>query len=288
MNYFVIHYVSGEAFFSGIFLLILGVALSFSKINFIKFYLAGLICVFGAINIVASATPLPVWMYILLGILLVVQLICVDRKKIKKKYKLSVGITLVLASLLALSMELPFWFKPSAIKLKSKSIFVLGDSISAGIGFKGEKTWSEIIAENKGCKVINKSVGGGTVSTAVNSFKRIKNLCKDDLVIIEIGGNNFLNGTSTKAFHDGLKKLLSEVSSKTKNVIMFELPLPPFGNSFGKAQRELSAEFNVVLIPKKYFSWALTGSNSTMDGLHLSNSGHKKMAEIINMHIVDK
>ena len=131
-------------------------------------------------------------------------------------------------------------------------------------------------------------MAGGTVGTAVNSFKRIKNLNKDDLVIIEIGGNNLLNGTSTKDFRKDLTRLLRDVTSKTQNVIMLELPLPPFGNNFGKAQRELSSEFNIILIPKKYFAWVLSGSDSTMDGLHLSNYGHKKMAEIINKHIVDK
>ena len=288
MNYLIIHYVSGEAFFSGIFLLILAAALSFSKIRFIKLYLAGMLCAIGAINIAASATPLPLWLYILLGILVITQLICVEHKKIKKNHKIVVRILLILTSLLILGMELPFWFSPSPIKLKSKNIFVIGDSISAGIGFKGEKTWSEIVANDKACNVINKSVGGGTVSSAVNSFKRIKNVGKDDLVIIEIGGNNLLNGTSAKDFHEGLKELLNGVTSKTQNVIMFELPLPPFRNSFGKSQRALSAKFNVILIPKKYFAWILSGSGSTVDGLHLSNSGHQKMAKIINMYIVDK
>lgn len=288
MNYLIIHYVSGEAFFSGILLLISGVVLSFVKNKFIKLYLAGLLCAVGAINIAASATPLPLWMYILLGILVALQLIFGNRKNLRKEYKLSIAIPLILVSLFLVLIEMAFWLSPLPLKLKSKNIFVIGDSISAGVGFKGEKTWSEIIAEDKACNVINKSVGGGTVSTALNSFRKIKKIGKDDLVVIEIGGNNLLNGTSGKSFHDGLEKLLKAVTSETGNVIMFELPLPPFRNSFGKSQRELSARFHVVLIPKKYFAWILTGSGSTVDGLHLSNSGHQKMAEIINMYIVYK
>jgi acyl-CoA thioesterase I len=288
LNYFIIHYISGEAFFSGIFLLIIAVALSFSSIKFIRLYLAGLTCAIGAVNIVVSATPLPLWIYIVLGILIIAQLICGDREKIKMKYKLSIGILLILASLLAAAVELPFWISPSPMKLKSKNIFVLGDSLSAGVGFKGEKTWSEIVAENKNCNVINKSVGGGTASSAIGSLKKINNINKNDLIIIEIGGNDLLNGSSAKAFHLNLEKLLINVTAKTENVIMLELPLPPLGNNFGRTQRELSSKFKVILIPKKYFSWVLTGSDSTVDGLHFSNSGQEKMARIINMHIVDK
>jgi len=288
LNYFVIHYVSGEAFFSGIFLLIMAVVLSFSSIKFIRLYIAGLTCLAGAINIVASATPLPLWIYISLGILVVAQLICSDREKIKKQYKLIIGILLVLASLMATVIELPFWINPSPVQLKSKNIFVLGDSLSAGVGFKGEKTWSEIIAKNKNCNVINKSVGGGTAASAISSLKRINNINKNDLIIIEIGGNDLLNGSSAKVFHQNLEQLLINVTAKTENVIMLELPLPPLGNNFGQIQRELSSKFKIILIPKKHFSWVLTGSNSTVDGLHFSNFGHEKMAKIINMHIVDK
>ena len=159
MNYFVIHYVSGEAFFSGIFLLILGVALSFFKRKFIKLYLAKIICIWGVINITVSSTPLPLWMYIVLGILLALHFICGYQKNLRKEYKLSIAIPLVMVSLFLALLEAAFWISPPPLRLKSKNIFVLGDSISAGIGFKGEKTWSEITAEDKACKVINKSVG---------------------------------------------------------------------------------------------------------------------------------
>lgn len=285
MNSFIIHYASGEAFFVGIFLLILSVFLSFSAVRFFKTYLAGILCALGAINIIASAIPLFLWIYIPLFILIITQLICGGRKKIKKKYRIAAAAILVAVSLLALGLELPFWFSPAPVKLKSKNIFVVGDSISAGTGFKNEKTWSEIIADKCKCNVFNKSVGGGTVSSAVSTFGKIKNVGKNGLVILEIGGNNLLNGTSIPAFRKDLEKLLKAVSAKTANVIMLELPLPPFGNGFGKAQRDLSAEFNVVLIPRRCFAAVFAGAESTTDGLHLSNYGQEKMAEMIMEHI---
>ena len=285
MNLFVIHYISGTAFFSGVTLIIIGIAFSFFKNKVLHFYLSGILCAWGAINIVCSATPLPLWLYILLGILFVAQLICGDREKIKKKYRVGVVAGLVVLILLALIMELPWWGSPESLRLKSSKIFVIGDSLGAGTGFKGENTWAEILAEKLKCEVINKSVGGGTAASSIKSLARIENIGKDDLVIIEIGGNDIFQGKSAKEFRKDLEKLIVDVRKRTPRILMLELPLPPFANGFGEAQRQLGSKYQVTLIPKKYFAYVLSGEASTVDGLHLANPGHCKMAEIIIRHI---
>ena len=60
---------------------------------------------------------------------------------------------------------------------------------------------------------------------------------------------------------------------------MLELPWAPFHDGFRRAQREIAQKHGVTLIPRKVFSWVLSGQESTVDGIHLSNRGHEKMAE---------
>lgn len=62
---------------------------------------------------------------------------------------------------------------------------------------------------------------------------------------------------------------------------MFELPLPPFCNEFGRAQRTVAAKHNVILIPKRVFLSVIAGSDSTLDSIHLSQSGHQFMADCV-------
>jgi acyl-CoA thioesterase-1 len=69
--------------------------------------------------------------------------------------------------------------------------------------------------------------------------------------------------------------------------VMLELPLPPTFNRFGEIQRRLARRHNVVLIPKRYFASVLVGEEATLDGLHLSPSGHRKMAEMVWQMVVD-
>lgn len=59
---------------------------------------------------------------------------------------------------------------------------------------------------------------------------------------------------------------------------MFELPLPPFHNGYGQAQRALAKKYNVTLIPKDWLASVIAKTGNTLDGLHLSQKGHNALA----------
>jgi lysophospholipase L1-like esterase len=64
-------------------------------------------------------------------------------------------------------------------------------------------------------------------------------------------------------------------------VLVLELPLFPFQNAYGRAQRKVVAKHGVAMLPKRYFARVLGAENGTLDGLHLSQAGHDAMARII-------
>jgi acyl-CoA thioesterase I len=285
MNAFVIYYVSGWAFYSGMALILSALGLSFCRQWIIKNYLVKLLGVVGGLNIFFSATPvlyiLVVWLYILL----VIQLLISGSDKIKLKYKMINSAILALIIFTAFFMELPYWFL-EPVRLRTNNIVVIGDSISGGIGFNGEQTWSDILKNEYNYNVANKSVGGGTVATGINSLRKAE-VGENDLIIIEIGGNDLFNGTSADKFYQDLDRLLADAKTKTPIVMLLELPLPFLKVSFGRSQRELAAKYNVPLVPKHHFANVLSGADSTIDGLHLSNKGHRKMADMILKHIIE-
>ena len=59
---------------------------------------------------------------------------------------------------------------------------------------------------------------------------------------------------------------------------MFELPLPPLSNEYGRIQRRLARRYQVRLIPKRIFISVLAGGGATLDSIHLSDDGHQRMA----------
>lgn len=283
MNPFVIYYVTGWAFYSGLALILLAIGLSFARWWIVNNCLTKLLCVIGGLNIFFSATPSPYSLLFCLYLLLAIQLWLSGNDKIKRKYKIINSATLALIIIIAFFIELPYWFS-EPIQLKNNNIVVIGDSVSGGIGFNGEKTWSEILRSEYGYNIANKSVGGGTVSTAINSLRKAE-VGNNDMIIIEIGGNDLFKGTSIGKFHSNLDCLLMDAKVKTPIVMMLELPLPFTKISFGHSQRKLAEKHHVFLVPKYHFGNVLAGSESTVDGLHLSNKGHRKMAKMIMQQI---
>lgn len=156
------------------------------------------------------------------------------------------------------------------------SIYVVGDSLSAGIGRK-ERCWPAVLSERLGIPVVNLAMGGATTQTALHQAESIDR--PGSVVFVEIGGNDLLGGTSAADYREHLDRLLAALHAKGHRLVMFELPLYPFRNSFGSAQRELAAKFGVQLIPKRYLTRVMGMNDGTLDGLHFSQKGHDAMAE---------
>ena len=61
---------------------------------------------------------------------------------------------------------------------------------------------------------------------------------------------------------------------------MMEIPWAPFHGAFCRAQRDMAEKHGVTLIPRRIFAGVLEGRDSTVEGIHLSNRGHEKMARV--------
>ncbi|MEI6085916.1 MAG: SGNH/GDSL hydrolase family protein, partial [Verrucomicrobiota bacterium] len=96
-----------------------------------------------------------------------------------------------------------------------------------------------------------------------------------------IGGNDILGPTTSTEFETDLRRLLVAAEQCAAATVMFELPLPPFGNSFGRVQRQLAQQFGVALIPKRHIAGVLAAPGTTIDGLHLSPHGHELVMALL-------
>jgi acyl-CoA thioesterase I len=160
----------------------------------------------------------------------------------------------------------------------SPKLYIIGDSITAGLGGKME-TWPQLLAKSRPVEVVDLARMGATTASALQQADALP---KDGgLVLLEIGGNDLLGTTSAADFERDLDRLLNQVCVPDRMVLMFELPLPPFYNEFGRAQRRLASNHGVILIPKRFLASVLTGPGATLDSIHLDRFGHEKMADVV-------
>ena len=62
--------------------------------------------------------------------------------------------------------------------------------------------------------------------------------------------------------------------------MIFELPLPPLYNEFGRIQRGLAAQYAVLLIPERVLVDAIARDGAILDSIHLTERGHQRMAQV--------
>jgi acyl-CoA thioesterase-1 len=280
MNPIVLKFADGTAFFVALVvvcssaLILLAIRRRRSRSICTVLVLSGTFCIF------ASSTALPYWTYVLWLIPVVSALVLSNFAIASARMRLIAGILVFAATVGLILTEAPYHFMPTISVGEGTSIYVLGDSISAGMG-RGEHCWPDVLNESTNLTVVNLALPGATARSAIKQANGIVH--PRSIVIVEIGGNDMLGDTDDSDFRDQLDSLIAKLSSQQHRIVMFELPLLPFRHSFGRAQREIAAKYQVDLMPKHVLSGVVGLRDATLDGLHLSQAGHDELARIIGL-----
>ena len=268
---------SGQSFFPGVGLLLTAIVFSAFHGKLLWKILIYILIIIAISLIVLSATGLPFWFYMVWLATFVCWLfiLCTNPKP---KILRSACILIFTTSAIAVLMEIPFHLKPRFPEKQFEKIFIIGDSVSAGIGNVNEQTWPKIIRKKYGFDVTDLSIAGATVSSALKrQVRQVEST--NAIVLLEIGGNDTLNSTPIEFFKRDLEEILKELSSNKQIIIMLELPLLPQHIRYGMIQRKLAKQYDVVLIPKHFLASIFGSKGATVDLAHLSASGHELMAE---------
>ncbi len=275
MNGLVYHLVSGHAFFSGVGLLILSALASLRPKGGAR-RTSSLMFLVGLILIALSSTPLSYWLY---GIAAGTSCFWIVSRFRQRHQKPAAYSTAVMWAILGL-IELLYHFSPTIMPVQDRSIAVIGDSVTAGVdGDETAETWPSLLARQHHIYVEDVSHIG---ETSASALKRVQSRgIRSNLVLVEIGGNDILGSTTSQQFETDLEALVKYLTSDGRQVVMFELPLPPFCHAYGRIQRHLASKYRVQLKPKARFLSVIAGSDSTLDSIHLSQSGHQLMADCV-------
>lgn len=280
MNPCVLQFANGNSLFIGLALSCVACLLLMTRMPRVGQSALTVTAIVGAIGVMLSATPFPVWAYALWGGSLAACLVTAGSSSVKvTKYKRLMILLLFLVSAGLAAAEWPYHRTKALPFPADKPICVLGDSISAGTDAR-VPSWPDVLSQMSKRRVTNLAFGGNKVSGALAEARSIRNV--DCSVLLEIGGNDILDGTTSATFEQDLRALLSEVCKEGRIVAMLELPLPPFFNRFGAAQRRQARAFGVILIPKQCMTDVFGFPDATVDGLHLSATGHRRLAQLLN------
>jgi len=287
LNFFVLHCANGGSFFTGIIVLLFAVLVASRSQKKVARAAVRALVLIAFVLIALSATPITPAFYGVLGAGTIVWVVLSSVRAEKRSRASTVLRWIVVGVCLAgVGAELPYHLRPRVPGGPFSRLYVIGDSISAGL-YSRDRTWPRVLREEQGVDIVDLSRDGETAgSAAQEQAPRIKT--SDGAVLLEIGGNDLLGVTPVSMFAQDLRDLLEVVCVQGRTVLMFELPLPVTHVRYGYIQRRLAKEFDVTLIPKRCFTYFLSGELSTHDTIHLSDEGHRKLARVVWDLVGDK
>ncbi|MCC6490121.1 MAG: hypothetical protein IT364_21725 [Candidatus Hydrogenedentes bacterium] len=276
---FAFHFAGGAAFYPGLLCAIAGLTIACFASRRVIAAPARIVTVLGALLVILSATPSPLLLYLSWSISLAMSLVARPRKDSPKKRRQYA--TLAVAALLTVAMgvmEWPYRMRTSIPYRASGVLYELGDSLSMGADTL-DGNWPALLADKAGMRVKSFAFGGARLQTALSNADRVES--DASLIIVELGGNDIFYDTSSKDFAQNLDAMLTKLAKHQAPVVLLELPLPPFYNAFGAAQRRLANQHGAILVPKSVLATVLATPGATADGLHLSPAGHALLADTL-------
>lgn len=155
--------------------------------------------------------------------------------------------------LLALSL-----FASSAYSA-SKTVLVLGDSLSAEYGLARGSGWVSLLqnrlrTEKPGATVVNASISGDTTSGGATRLPALLKKHQPAILIIELGGNDGLRGLSLAATEANLRAMIKAGQSARAKVLLLGMRLPPnygaaYTENFYALYGKLARETKAALVP---------------------------------------
>jgi acyl-CoA thioesterase-1 len=192
-------------------------------------------------------------------------------------------------------LVLAFAVPASAQGAASRTIVVLGDSLSAGYGIKIQEGWVSLLskrlaAEGYVYKVVNASVTGETTQGGVSRLPRQLEIHKPDIVILELGGNDGLRGLQLTASRENLQRSIKMAQDARARVLLVGMMIPPnygprYTQQFQEMYGELARKNSVALVPFLLEGVALDPAFMQDDGIHANAKGQPRMLENLWPHL---
>ena len=178
----------------------------------------------------------------------------------------------------------------NANESEDKNILILGDSLSAGLGVNYDQAWPSLLQSRineigSSYSVINAGVSGDTTSGGISRLPRLLKKYSPEILILELGGNDGLRGTSLKAIEKNLRDMINSAQSSNITVLLIGVQLPPnYGALYTKGFEDIFSD-----LAKEYSLDLIQGSLKTMvneglmqsDGIHPNVLGHQQIEGIV-------
>ena len=131
---------------------------------------------------------------------------------------------------------------------RGTNIICLGDSLTEGVGAEPDRDYPSILSGYLGRKVINAGVSGNTAGDALKRIK--KDVLEQDpkMVIVLLGGNDFLQKIPMEKTFQDLEKIVDLIQQRGAAVVLVEVKTALWGDPYLAGFKNLAKQKETLLI----------------------------------------
>ncbi len=167
---------------------------------------------------------------------------------------------------------------------RGANVLILGDSLSHGTGAAEGEDYPSLLAASTGWNIINAGVPGDTSAGGLQRLPDLLNRHEVDLLIVELGGNDFIRRVPQQETINNLRAILSEARANGIQPLLLAIPaFSPFGAAVGSLSdhelyRQLAKETGTPLV-EDIFSDVLAKNALKADPIHPNTQGYRLVEE---------
>ncbi|MBS7348907.1 MAG: arylesterase [Comamonas sp.] len=164
------------------------------------------------------------------------------------------------------------------------TVLALGDSLTQGVGTDAQGAWPSLLQEASGWTVVNAGVSGDTSAQALARLPDLLQTHQPELVIVGIGGNDFLRQIDRPTTQDNIRQIVQLAQDSGAQVLLLAVPqFSVLAASTGRlSDHPLYAELGKALdvpVYAKGWSQVLSNADWRSDQIHANTQGYAQYAQ---------
>ena len=163
------------------------------------------------------------------------------------------------------------------------TVLALGDSLTSGVGASADTTYPAALARLTGWKVVNGGVSGDTSAQALARLPGLLQTHNPALVIVSIGGNDFLRRQSTATTRVNIRQICADAQASGAQVLLVAVPeltmLAAVGRLSDHAMYEEIASELKLALHSKGWSGVLAQERLRADQIHANAAGYEEFTQ---------
>jgi acyl-CoA thioesterase-1 len=166
------------------------------------------------------------------------------------------------------------------VRSAGDTIICFGDSLTEGVGAELGEEYPTVLSRELGTRIVNAGQRG---DTSARALERISDLIVNKnprLVIVLLGGNDFLRQVPTEETRKNLKEIVRRIQEHGAMVAIAGMKLGFFTDEYGPIFQETAQEFGALYIPQ-VLKGILNDSKFKSDQIHPNGAGYRLIDERI-------